>query len=131
MCEVEGCDELNGLLKTPFLKDQNYLPYLLKGTDTYTGQNVGFLTRIDPVVSLNRSNEYVTYPVPSSECPTGSGTYGCSKHYHTYFMINDIPVAIVGAHLLAFPDDATRCPQREAQATVLLHIVEDYMNKVN
>jgi len=45
-CEVEGCDELN-LLKDQL--DGSYVSYLKKGTDTATGQNVGMLTRVDPL----------------------------------------------------------------------------------
>jgi hypothetical protein len=36
-------------------------------------------------------------------------------------------IAMIGAHLLAYPDDPGRCVQREAQATVLRHVIEDYM----
>ena len=45
-CEVEGCDELNMLKNS--LNDATYTPYLIKGTDTSTGQNVGMLTRVNP-----------------------------------------------------------------------------------
>ena len=45
-CEIEGCDELN-MVKAQL--DSSYNPYLKKGTDTSTGQNVGMLTRIDPL----------------------------------------------------------------------------------
>lgn len=36
-------------------------------------------------------------------------------------------IAMVGAHLLAYPDDPQRCTEREAQATVLREVVDDYM----
>ena len=52
-CEIEGCDELNYLVQN--LSTSEYNPYLLKGTDTATGQNVGMLTRIDPIDALNRN----------------------------------------------------------------------------
>ena len=32
-------------------------PYLVQGTDTATGQNVGLLTRIDPIVAMQRYQE--------------------------------------------------------------------------
>jgi exonuclease III len=60
-CEIEGCDELN-MLKTS-LNDNTYTPYLKKGTDTSTGQNVGMLTRVDPVVSLYRTENRYDYPI--------------------------------------------------------------------
>ena len=127
-CEVEGCDELN-MLK--YQLDSSYNPYLKKGTDTGTGQNVGILTRIDPLVSLYRSEEKIAYPISGTKCgtTTASGTSGVSKHYITEFKIGTMNVAMVGAHLLAIPTDPSRCVQREAQAQVLQNIVSSYIQK--
>ncbi len=127
-CEVEGCDELN-MLKEQL--DTSYKPYLKKGTDTGTGQNVGILTRIDPVVSLYRSEEKIYYPISGSKCGTTtvSGSSGVSKHYITEFIIGTMNIAMIGAHLLAFPTDPDRCVQREAQAQVLQNIVSSYIEK--
>jgi len=127
-CEIEGCDELN------MLKDQldlSYKPYLKKGTDTSTGQNVGMLTKLDPLVSLYRSEEKVSYPIYGTKCgsTTASGTSGVSKHYITEFKIASMNVAMIGAHLLAIPTDPSRCVQREAQAQVLQNIVSSYIQK--
>ncbi len=127
-CEVEGCDELN-MLKEQL--DSTYNPYLKKGTDTGTGQNVGMLTRVDPLVSLYRSEEKVAYPISGTKCgtTTASGTSGVSKHYITEFKIASMNVAMIGAHLLAIPTDPSRCVQREAQAQVLQNIVSSYVQK--
>lgn len=122
-CEVEGCDELNQLAS---LTNTKYKPYLIKGTDSSTGQNVGILTLVDPVLNLTRTEDRYTYPISESNCGyTGSsGTQGVSKHYITKFQINGLNIAMIGAHLLAFPTDYTRCAEREAQAQVLQnHIV--------
>ena len=83
-CEVEGCDELN-ILKDKL--DGTYLPYLKKGTDTSTGQNVGMLTRVDPLKTLYRSESKHNYPISGSKCGyTGpSGSSGVSKHYITEY----------------------------------------------
>ena len=43
-CEIQGCDELN------YLRDHttsNYNSYMIQGTDTATGQNVGMLTKLE------------------------------------------------------------------------------------
>jgi exonuclease III len=127
-CEVEGCDELN-MLKDQL--DSSYNPYLKKGTDTGTGQNVGMLTRMDPLVSLYRSEEKIAYPISGTKCgsTTASGTSGVSKHYITEFKIGTMNVAMIGAHLLAIPTDPARCVQREAQAQVLQNIVSSYIQK--
>ena len=127
-CEVEGCDELN-MLKDKL--DGSYVPYLKKGTDTGTGQNVGMLTRVDPLKSLYRTELKYNYPIPGSNCGyTGSvSSTGVSKHYITEFKFNGMNVAFIAAHLIAIPTDSARCAQREAQASVLQSVIVDYINK--
>jgi exonuclease III len=129
-CEVEGCDELN-MLKSQLDSSELYNPYLKKGTDTGTGQNVGMLTMVDPVVSLYRSEEKVSYPILGTKCgnTTASGTTGVSKHYITEFKLGSMNVAMIGAHLLAIPTEPSRCVQREGQAQVLQNIVSSYIQK--
>jgi exonuclease III len=129
ICEVEGCDELNMLIGE--LKDDTYKPYLIKGTDTSTGQNVGMITRIDPNVDLYRSEEKVSYPIKNSKCgnTSSSGTTGVSKHYITEMTIFGINIALIGSHLLAIPTDPSRCVQREGQAQVLQNIIYSYVQK--
>lgn len=126
-CEIEGCDELRMLGAI----DTTYTSYLKKGTDTATGQNVGMLTRIDPVVDLYRSEEKIAYPVAGSKCGATNvtGTTGVSKHYITEFAIADTKIAFIGAHLLAIPDEPARCVQREGQAQVLQNIISSYVDK--
>lgn len=118
-CEIEGCDELNMLVNYTMITA--YKPYLIKGTDSSTGQNVGVLTKIDPQINLLRNDNRYAYPIEESECGyTGEpGTSGVSKHYYTVININNISIAIVAAHLLAYPTDSSRCASREAQAMVL------------
>jgi exonuclease III len=128
-CEVEGCDELNMLKDT--LGDNSYTPYLKKGTDSSTGQNVGMLTRIDPQVDLYRTEVRYNYPIPGSKCGyTGStSSSGVSKHYITEFELNGYNVALISAHLIAIPTDPSRCAQREAQASVLQGVIKSYIDK--
>jgi len=126
-CEVEGCDELN-MLKNKL--DPSYTPYLKKGTDTSTGQNVGMLTRIDPIVSLYRNEEKYNYPISGSKCGyTGIGSTGVSKHYITEFEFNGLNVAFISAHLIAIPTDSARCAQREGQASILQSLIYEYIQK--
>ena len=127
LCEVEGCDELN-MLKDKL--DSSYNPYLKKGTDTSTGQNVGLLTRIDPAVSLYRTEDRFDYPISGSKCGyTGSSSSAVSKHYITEFKFNGFNVAFISAHLIAIPTDPARCAQREAQASVLQTVIYGYVQK--
>jgi exonuclease III len=127
-CEIEGCDELQ-LINSQL--GSQYTPYIIQGADTSTGQNVGFLTKIGPTINLYRTENRITYPIPGSRCGyTGSpGTSGVSKHYITEFAINGIKIAFIGAHLLAFPTDPTRCAEREAQSMVLRDIIAGYLNR--
>lgn len=126
ICEIEGCDELNDLLQ--YLPDR-YSPYLKQGTDYSTGQNVGMLTKINPIVSLYRTENRVSYPMKNSKCGyTGATqTTGVSKHYITEYKIKNMLIAMISAHLIAFPTDATRCAEREAQASVLQPIIQNYI----
>lgn len=128
-CEVEGCDELNILIDE--LDDKTYLPYLKQGADTSTGQNVGLITRVDPLVSLYRNENRIAYPVAGSKCGyTGEpSTSGVSKHYITEFKLGTMHVALIAAHLIAYPTDASRCAQREAQAMVLQSVILGYINR--
>jgi hypothetical protein len=127
-CEVEGCDELN-ILKGE-LDDNSYTPYLLKGTDTSTGQNVGMLTRVDPIKTLYRTDMKYNYPIAGSKCGyTDTGSTGVSKHYITEFNFNNMDVAFISAHLIAIPTEASRCAQREGQAVILQSIIADYIGR--
>ena len=134
-CEIEGCDELNMLkeqlqsVTTASIQD-TYNSYLKKGTDTSTGQNVGMLTRIDPLVNLYRDETHISYPISGSKCNyTGTGSSGSSKHYMTEFNINGMKIAMIGAHLVAIPTEPSRCAQREAQAQVLQNNIYGYVEK--
>ncbi|KAL4109859.1 hypothetical protein PRIC1_001554 [Phytophthora ramorum] len=123
--EVEDCTVLDSVIaKLEALGESTYKPYLVKGLDTSTGQNSALLTRVDPVVDLQRTETRATIPVTGSTCPSSSGyssSKGVSKHFYTTFNVTGFskPITLVGAHLLANPESKPRCFEREAQATVL------------
>jgi endonuclease/exonuclease/phosphatase family metal-dependent hydrolase len=126
LCEVEGCYELEQL-NTDL--GGVYTPYLLYGTDSATGQNVGMLTKLVPSRNLTRTDETHSYPISGSRCgSTSTGTTGVSKHYYTAYNINGKTIYMVGAHLLAFPTDASRCSSREAQASIIQHLVYELLS---
>lgn len=123
--EVEDCTVLEAVItRLQALGDSTYKPYLVRGTDTATGQNAALLTRVDPVVNLQRTETRATIPVSGSTCPSSSGyssSKGVTKHFFTTFNVTGFskPITLVGAHLLANPESKPRCFEREAQATVL------------
>jgi len=125
--EVQSCTMLQRLIDTMYQRHgiTGLKPYMIKGTDTATGQNVGFLTRIDPTANVWRSSNRYNYPIPGNTCGyTGpSGDTGVSKHYVANFKISGVNVAMFGQHLLAFPTDPSRCVQREAQESVIRGLV--------
>lgn len=124
ICEVEGLDELN-MLQYP-----NSTAYLLPGTDTATGQNVGLIAKNDITIApLQRTSATKQYPIPGSTCGyTGNpGTTGVSKHYYTIVSVNNgTKIGLIGVHLLAYPTDPTRCAEREAQATIIQELVANF-----
>lgn len=130
LCEVEGCNELDLIVKKINNSNSQYKSYLKYGTDVGTGQNVGMISKITPEKSLYRNEERIEYPVLGSDCGySHSSTTGLSKHYITEFKLNNIDIAFIGTHLIAYPLKPDRCSQREAQAQILQNIVFDYVNK--
>lgn len=132
LVEVEGCDTLEVLLDE-IGPEYGYKYYLLPGTDTYTGQNVALLTRIDPVVDLQRTSARVSYPVPGTACtgPVEGDDTGVSKHYYTKLNATGIVLNLFSMHLLAYPDDEERCYEREAQAMVIQDYIEEMVPNQN
>ena len=127
LCEVEGINEVNSLGS---LLSPDYNGYLIPGTDTATGQNVGLLSKIPPDEPLYRSDATYAYPIVGSTCgidPSYSGHSGVSKHYIAHFDWNSIRVAVISVHLIAYPTDPERCAKREAQALVIADIVEQHV----
>lgn len=131
-CEIEGCDEINMLINKT---NPSFNPYLIKGTDSATGQNVGMMTLIDPTIDLYRVETKYEYPISNSQCgyTWGNGTTGVSKHYITQFEFTKldgsvINTAMISAHLLAYPTDPERCAKREAQAMVLQEKIYNLIN---
>jgi hypothetical protein len=70
--QVRSCSELQEIVRQ---LPVGYAAYMVGGQDTYTGQNMGLITRIDPVVDLWRTDERAHVPLPESTCGrTGRAT---------------------------------------------------------
>ncbi len=127
ICEVEGIYELDAVIEK--MSNLNYKSYLVEGTDTGTGQNVGLISKVPPKTDLWRSNATAIYPIEGSTCGY-TGEYkstSVSKHYITTFdiLINGSMtiLTVIGAHLIAVPTDPERCAKREAQASILQEFI--------
>lgn len=132
LAEIDTCE----VLDTVSSFDPSYQSYLIEGKDTATHQNVGLVTRITPLTTLYRTEERVAYPIPISTCNytgTETGTTGVSKHMITEFVFStptqNISIAFIGAHLLAYPTDTLRCIEREAQSQILQFMIVDYIHR--
>jgi len=127
MVEVQSCTQLDEVKP-----DSIYNAYLIQGKDTYTEQNVGLLTKIDPITPLYRTEEKYSYPIMNSLCGYNgtSSTEGVSKNLYTDFIMNGLSIRLIGAHLLSNPNDPLACAKREAQAQVLQSLIyESVVNK--
>jgi endonuclease/exonuclease/phosphatase family metal-dependent hydrolase len=110
LCEVENKDALDKL-NTDFLAGKGYKTYFAQGTDTTTGQDMGFLTRIDP------EGNAIAYD--NRKGHSGAKDKSCSKDYVAKLTINGEKIAMIGAHLRAHPDQSSIRLDRQAQADAL------------
>ncbi len=116
LVEVENEDSLN-LLNNKFLQGMGYKAYFAKGKDSFTGQDMGLLTRVDPIekriVYDNRAIDF------------NGLSKSVSKNYTAKFNINNIKISLLGFHLLSRPDDSSRKAKRESQANSILSMAMD------
>nr|WP_319999997.1 lamin tail domain-containing protein [uncultured Draconibacterium sp.] len=120
LVEVEGLDALNRL-NTNYLQGMNYKAYLIKGKDTYTGQDVGLLTRIDP-----ENGAIERYP---NKGLSNGVEKSVSKNYYAKFDIGGRKIAIVSLHFLAIPSNPNNINPRQTQADAIRQIAEQLDNE--
>ena len=106
--EVEdeaALDHLNAMLE-----GLDYSAHFVQGRDTFTGQDVALLTRIEPT-SASRVE---------GEGESGGEQSQVTKNLVATFELPDgAKLAVISAHLIARPTDASRRLKREAQADAL------------
>lgn len=118
--EVEDCRVLRILCD---LLGTDYRPYLILGIDKLLHQNVGFISKVDPVSDLVRLGGSMKFPVPGSRCTPARGTCSLSKNYLAKLRIanragKSVRLVLGGAHFRAGKNNAG-CLRREAQAAIL------------
>lgn len=114
MAETENLGVLETMARED-LPHLGYTPYLIEGRDTFTGQDVGLLSRL-PVEMTGRTDERVEVGVTEAR-------YGVSKNLWVRLMLGDTPITLIGVHFLAEPDNRERRLKREAQAEVIRRLV--------
>jgi exonuclease III len=130
--EVYDCSMMERLNAKLVASNVNgYKPYVLRGTDTATGQNCALLTRVDPFTNLQRTEDRVAYPISGNKCNyTGSsGTSAVSKHFWARFNISGVTYTFTNHHFLAYPTTPDRCVQREAQASVMRSLINQAISR--
>ena len=122
LVEVENIEALT-TFNNKFLQGMGYKPYLIKGKDSYTAQDVALLTRIDPEGNkIERDNRSAT---------KGTVKKTVSKNYYAEIIIENENFVIIGLHFLAQPNREDRRLQREAQAEVIRRLAVEKMNEGN
>ncbi len=105
LVEVENIAALT-TLNDKYLSGKGYQPYLIKGKDTATGQDVALLSKIKPSQIARSDIKGIS-----------NGTVkAVSKNYFALFDYQDYKLAIIGVHFLAQPRSKNRKSSRQAQA---------------
>lgn len=110
LVEVENQNALNRL-NDNYLQGMGYRVYFVQGRDTYTGQDVALLTRIDPELNQIYRDD--------NRGQSGNITKGVSKNLYAKFTVGNTKIAVIGLHFLAQPNREDRRREREAQADVI------------
>jgi len=110
LIEVENLNTLQ-LLLDESLSGMEYQPYLVDGTDVFTGQDVGILSRI-PIDEVLRTDVL-------ARSDAGADLQGVSKNIIARFSLAGEDVSLIGLHLLARPSDPERLQRRQGQAEVI------------
>ncbi len=106
----------------------DYHRIFVQGTDDYTGQDVAGLSRF-PVVEIGRSDAQVRYPIPESQLRAPRGIEEVYKHYWATTAVGGKTIALIGLHLLAYPDELDRVVRREAQASIIRDLAKGFLDE--
>ena len=113
LVEVEDLEALNAL-NTGYLTGLGYRAYLIEGLDTYTGQDVGLLTRVDPEDGVLRRWDWPGV--------SGGVLKHVAKHYYARLEVGGRRLALIGLHFLAQPPAPEQRLPRQAQADAIRNL---------
>lgn len=112
LVEVENINALE-TLNSKFLEGAGYEPYLVKGRDTATGQDVALLTKIEPEAIQRNDIKGKSRNVVKA----------VAKNYFATIDYEGYKLGIVGIHFLAQPRSKSRQDLRQAQADAVRQTV--------
>ena len=118
LVEVEGLKALE-TFRSEHLDGLGYRAYLVEGSDTATGQDVGLLSRVE-IQTIGRDPR---------KGRSGSTRKAVSKHYIATAEVGRWRLGLVGLHLLARPERQNRIGPREAQADALLRMARELQDQ--
>lgn len=111
LVEVENKAALKAL--NSLLQGQGYEAHLKKGIDTYTGQDVGLLSRLSLQFPIDRY---------AAKGQSGDVQKSVSKNYYALFEIGDLKLALISLHFLSVPTDSRKLHKRQAQASAMAQL---------
>lgn len=104
LVETEGVNAVE-TLNNKFLKDLGYTVYFEKGIDSYTGQDVALLSKVE-IQNFGRYKE-ASY--------VGSYPKSVSKNYFAMTEVYGHKIAFISLHFLSQPTEPDRVKKRESQ----------------
>lgn len=133
LTEIEDCRVLQMLLDS-LPRGHGYRAYLIPDEMGVLKQNVGLITRIDPVSNLRHVKGTMKYPIKGStiqKVSSGSETY--TKNYVGEFRVHlegeqMLELLLCGLHLTANPQDPFKSARREAQAALTANDVSNWFS---
>ena len=114
LLEIEDGDILS--LLSGRLPVSGYRPYFVQGRDTFTGQDIGILSRYRPV-SISRFEN-------RAALGEGDRTIGVSKNIVAGFKVSRTPFALIAVHLRSGVTDPVQGLAREGQASALSEVLQ-------
>lgn len=107
--EVESINSLK-ILNDNFLQGLGYKAYMKDNNKSGVCQDVGILTRIDPI-TIDRDESRINDSSGKSK--------GVRKNYYAKFHVNNHKIALIGAHFKAIPSNKSYKEYREIQARII------------
>lgn len=132
LCEIKNYNSIDGILNyINNFYSKPYKGYFVENKKNLESQNVGLISKIDPIY-LYRTNLELKYPIENSNCNFKNNNISTDlqKHYVAEFNINNINIILIGVHLKAFFNKRS-CAKKEAESLIIHDIILNYKNNID